>query len=199
MCSVVLAIFAAYAISRYRFRGRSAFTLTVLSTQMFPGILFLLPLFVIFVNLERSTGVALYGTRLGLIITYLTFSLPFSIWMLVGYFDSIPRELEQAALVDGSHPARRPVSDPHPRQPARHRGGGHLRLHHRLGRGALRLDADHGLHAHARHRPTQLPSQSNVYWNQLMAAAIVVSAPVVIAFLALQRYIVRGLTSGGVK
>jgi multiple sugar transport system permease protein len=102
VCSVVLAIFAAYAISRYRFRGRSAFTLTVLSTQMFPGILFLLPLFVIFVNLERSTGVALYGTRLGLIITYLTFSLPFSIWMLVGYFDSIPRELEQAALVDGA-------------------------------------------------------------------------------------------------
>src|SRR3954464_8017124 len=102
VCSVVIAIFAAYAISRYRFRGRSAFTLTVLSTQMFPGILFLLPLFVIFVNLERSTGIALYGTRLGLIITYLTFSLPFSIWMLVGYFDSIPRELEQAALVDGA-------------------------------------------------------------------------------------------------
>src|SRR4051812_23227855 len=104
VASVIVAIFAAYAISRYRFRGRSVFNVSVLATQMFPGILFLLPLFVIFVNLERSTGIRLYGTYLGLIITYLTFSLPFSIWMLVGYFDSIPRELEQAALVDGATP-----------------------------------------------------------------------------------------------
>ena len=55
--SVTLAIFAAYAISRYRFQGRTVFNLTVLSTQMFPGILFLLPLFVIFVNIERSFGI----------------------------------------------------------------------------------------------------------------------------------------------
>ncbi|MFL5442798.1 MAG: carbohydrate ABC transporter permease, partial [Myxococcales bacterium] len=104
VCSVVIAIFAAYAISRYRFRGRSAFTITVLATQMFPGILFLLPLFVIFVNIEKSMGIALYGTYPGLIITYLTFSLPFSIWMLVGYFDSIPRELEESAMTEGATP-----------------------------------------------------------------------------------------------
>jgi multiple sugar transport system permease protein len=60
----------------------------------------------------------------------------------------------------------------------------------------LILTADH---AHAGHRLRNYSSQSNVYWNQLMAAAIVVSAPVVIAFVALQRYIVRGLTAGGVK
>src|SRR3978361_299492 len=66
--SVTIAIFAAYAISRYRFRGRQAFTLTVLATQMFPCILFLLPLFVIFVNLEKTTGIALYGNYSGLII-----------------------------------------------------------------------------------------------------------------------------------
>ena len=57
VCSVVLAIFAAYAVSRYRFRGRRLFTVTVLSTQMFPGILFLLPLFLIFVNIGNSTGI----------------------------------------------------------------------------------------------------------------------------------------------
>lgn len=88
--SVVIAVFAAYAVSRYRFRGKRVFTVTVLSTQMFPGILFLLPLFLIFVNVGNSTGIALYGSRGGLILTYLTFSLPFSIWMLIGYFDSIP-------------------------------------------------------------------------------------------------------------
>src|SRR6266545_4893657 len=90
-CSVTVAIFAAYAVSRYRFPGRGVFSITVLSTQMFPGILFLLPLFIIYVNLGRLTGTQLYASRTGLIITYLTFSLPFSIWMLVRYFDAIPR------------------------------------------------------------------------------------------------------------
>ena len=100
--SVAVAILAAFAVSRYRFRGRGLFTVTVLSTQMFPGILFLLPLFLIYVNLGNATGIQLYASRTGLIVTYLTFSLPFSIWMLVGYFDSIPRELDEAAQVDGA-------------------------------------------------------------------------------------------------
>ncbi|GAB3982499.1 carbohydrate ABC transporter permease [Plantactinospora veratri] len=104
--SVAIAIFAAFAISRYRFRGRQLFSVTVLSTQMFPGILFLLPLFLIYVNLGNVTGIELYASRLGLTITYLTFSLPFSIWMLVGYFDSIPRGLDEAAQVDGAGPLR---------------------------------------------------------------------------------------------
>jgi multiple sugar transport system permease protein len=199
VCSVVLAIFAAYAISRYRFRGRSAFTLTVLATQMFPGILFLLPLFVIFVNLERSTGITLYGNYLGLIVTYLTFSLPFSIWMLVGYFNSIPRELEEAALTEGATPLQAlfkiliPVSLPGIVAVAIFAfitAWGEV-----LFASVLTTDATRTLAIGLRN----YASQSNVYWNQLMAASIVVSAPVVIAFLALQRYIVRGLTSGGVK
>ena len=102
--SVALAILAAFAVSRFTFRGRSVFTTTVLSTQMFPGVLFLLPLFLIFTNINSATGIQLVGSRLGLIITYLTFTLPFSIWMLVGYFDSIPRELDEAAMVDGCTP-----------------------------------------------------------------------------------------------
>src|SRR5699024_1287162 len=102
LCSVVVAIFAAYAVSRWRFRGRTPFMTTVLSTQMFPGVLFLLPLYLIFVNIDTAFGVPLVGTRIGLIITYLTFSLPFSIWMLAGYFDGIPRELDQAGKVDGA-------------------------------------------------------------------------------------------------
>jgi multiple sugar transport system permease protein len=199
VASVTVAIFAAYAISRYRFRGRTAFTLTVLATQMFPGILFLLPLFVIFVNLERSTGITLYGNYLGLIITYLTFSLPFSIWMLVGYFNSIPRELEEAAMTEGATPL-----------------GALFRILLPIGRpgivavaifafitawgevlfaSVLTTDSTRTLAIGLRN----YGSQSNVYWNQLMAAAIVVSAPVVIAFLALQRYIVGGLTAGGIK
>ena len=198
--SVVIAIFAAYAISRYTFRGRTLFTGAVLSTQMFPGILFLLPLFLIFVNIDKQLGFTLlYQTRAGLILTYLTFSLPFSIWMLVGYFDSIPRELEQAALVDGATPLGAlfriliPVSLPGIVAVAIFAfitAWGEV-----LFASVLTTDATRTLAIGLRN----YASQSSVYWNQLMAAAIVVSAPVVIAFLALQRYIVRGLTSGGVK
>src|SRR5258705_2245037 len=74
VCSVIVAIFAAYAVSRYRFFGRKIFSVTVLSTQMFPGILFLLPLFLIYVNIGNFTGIELYASRTVLVITYLTFS-----------------------------------------------------------------------------------------------------------------------------
>jgi len=197
--SVVVAIFAAYAISRYVFRGRRVFSTTVLATQMFPGILFLLPLFVIFVNIEKSLGIQLYGSRLGLIITYLTFSLPFSIWMLVGYFESIPRDLEEAALIDGATPIGAlfriliPISLPGIAAVAIFAfitAWGEV-----LFASVLTTDQTTTLAIGLRN----YASQSNVLWNQLMAASIVVSLPVVIAFLALQRYIVGGLTQGGVK
>jgi multiple sugar transport system permease protein len=197
--AVVIAIFAAYAISRYVFRGRQAFTLTVLATQMFPGILFLLPLFVIFVNIEKTVGISLYGSYPGLIITYLTFALPFSIWMLTGYFNSIPRELEEAAMVDGATPIGAliriliPVSLPGIIAVAIFAfitAWGEV-----LFASALTTDSTRTLAIGLRN----YASQSNVYWNQLMAAAIVVSLPVVVAFLAMQRYIVGGLTAGGVK
>jgi multiple sugar transport system permease protein len=197
--SVFVAILAAYAISRYRFSGRGVFSLTVLATQMFPGILFLLPLFVIYVNLERALGIQLYGSYAGLIITYLTFALPFSIWMLVGYFDSIPRELEQAAMVDGTTALGAlfrvlvPVSIPGIVAVAIFAfitAWGEV-----LFASVLTDDATRTLAVGLRNYATQ----SNVYWNQLMAAAIVVSIPVVAGFLALQRYLVQGIAAGGVK
>ncbi len=103
LCSVTIAVFAAYAVSRYSFRGKRVFSVTVrCRPRCSPGILFLLPLFLIYVNIGNATGIALFGSRGGLILTYLTFSLPFSIWMLIGYFDSVPRDLDEAAKVDGS-------------------------------------------------------------------------------------------------
>jgi multiple sugar transport system permease protein len=185
--------------SSYRFSGRGVFSLIVLSTQMFPGILFLLPLFLIYVNLERALGIQLYGSYAGLIITYLTFALPFSIWMLVGYFDSIPRELEQAAMVDGTTALGAlfrvlvPVSMPGIVAVAIFAfitAWGEV-----LFASVLTDDATRTLAVGLRNYAIQ----SNVYWNQLMAAAIVVSIPVVAGFLALQRYLVQGIAAGGVK
>jgi multiple sugar transport system permease protein len=197
--SVVIAIFAAYAVSRYRFWGRRFFTITVLSTQMFPGILFLLPLFLIFVNIGNTTGIQLYGSRLGLIITYLTFSLPFSIWMLVGYFDSIPRDLDEAAKVDGCGPFGAlfrvvvPAAIPGIIAVCVYAfmtAWGEVLFASVMTNDSTRTLAV-GLRGYA--------SQNDVYWNQVMAASLVVSVPVVAGFLLLQRYLVAGLTAGAVK
>jgi multiple sugar transport system permease protein len=197
--SVLIAVFAAFAISRYRFRGRGVFSVAVLSTQMFPGILFLLPLFLIYVNLGTAAGIELYQTRLGLIITYLTFSLPFSIWMLVGYFDSIPRGLDEAAQVDGAGAMRTLFTVILPTAVpgivavtvyAFMTAWGEVLF------ASIMTDQDSrtlavGLQAYS--------TQFQVYWNQVMAASLVVSIPVVAGFLALQRYFVAGLTAGAVK
>ena len=197
--AVLLAIFAGYAISRFEFRGRRVFSLAVLSTQMFPGILFLLPLYLIYVNVGQAIGISLYGSYLGLIITYLTFALPFAVWMLAGFFSSIPRDIEEAALVDGSShwgalfrivlPVARPgivaVS-----VFAFMTAWGEVLFASVLTTSSTRTLAI-GLQEYA--------TQGNTDWNQLMAASVVVSLPVVIGFLALQRYLVRGLTSGSVK
>jgi multiple sugar transport system permease protein len=197
--SVLIAVLAGYAVSRYRFRGRRLFTVTVLSTQMFPGILFLLPLFLIFVNIGNSTGVALYGSRGGLILTYLTFSLPFSIWMLVGYLDSIPRDLDEAAAVDGCGPLRTlllivvPAAVPGIVAVAVYAfmtAWGEVLFASVMTNDQTRTLAV-GLQGYA--------TQTDVYWNQVMAASLVVSVPVVAGFLLLQRYLVAGLTAGAVK
>ena len=199
VASVVLAILAAFAVSRFAFRGRTVFTTTVLSTQMFPGVLFLLPLFLIFTNINSATGVQLVGSKFGLIITYLTFTLPFSIWMLVGYFDSIPRELDEAAMVDGCGPLGallRVVL------PAARPGVIAVLIYsfmtawgEVLFASVMTTDANRTLAVGLRLYSTQ----TNVYWNQIMAASLFVSVPVVVGFLLAQRHFVAGVTAGAVK
>jgi len=198
-CSVVIAVFAAYAVSRYNFHGKRVFTVTVLSTQMFPGILFLLPLFLLYVNIGNATGIALFGSRGGLILTYLTFSLPFSIWMLIGYFDSVPRDLDEAALVDGCGPLGalfRVVV------PAAIPGIIAVAVYAFMTAWGEVLFASVLTTDETRTLAVGLQGYStlyNVYWNQIMAASLVVSVPVVAGFLLLQRFLVTGLTAGAVK
>jgi multiple sugar transport system permease protein len=197
--SVTIAVFAAYAISRYTFRGREIFRMAVLSTQMFPGILFLLPLFLIYVNVGQATGIKLNGNLSGLIITYLTFSLPFSIWMLVGYFNSIPRELDEAALVDGASPVRALLSII---VPAAKPGIVAVGIYSFMTSWSESLFASVLTDENSKTQAVGLAeysTQNAVYWNQIMAASLVVSLPVVLGFLLMQRYLVQGLTAGAVK
>ena len=197
--SLIIAVFASYAMSRYKFFGRSIFSTTILSTQMFPGVLFLLPLFLIFVNINAATGIQLVGTMGGLIITYLTFSLPFSIWMLAGYFDGIPHELDEAAKVDGCGPVGALVRVV---LPAARPGLIAVAIFSFMTSWGEVLFASVMTTEENRTLAVGLQlysTQSNVYWNQVMAASLVVSIPIVVAFLLLQRNFVAGLTAGGVK
>jgi multiple sugar transport system permease protein len=199
VASVLVALLASYALSRYRFRGRQAFSMGVLSTQMFPGILFLLPLFVIFVNISQTTGINLYGSRTGLIITYMTFTLPFSIWMLAAYLDTVPRELDEAAKVDGNGPMGAFIKVV---IPAAVPGIIAVLIYafmtswsEMLFASVLTNDSTRtlavGLQGYA--------TQNQVYWNQIMAASLTVSLPIVVGFLLLQRFLVAGMTAGSIK
>ena len=199
LASIVIALLAAYSLSRYRYRGRRTFSVVVLSTQMFPGILFLLPLYVIFVQISNVTGINLYGSRLGLVITFLTFTLPFAIWMLTGYLDSIPRELDEAAMVDGSGPLGAlfrvvvPAAVPGIVAVAIYAfmtAWGEVLFASVMTDESTRTLAV-GLRGYA--------NLNNVYWNQIMAASLTVSVPIVAGFLLLQRFLVSGMTAGAVK
>jgi len=197
--SVLISIFASYALARLSFRAKRPFSLIILSTQMFPGILFLLPLFLIFTQIQRLIGLQLNGSYLGLIITYMTFTLPFAIWMLTGYLRSIPASLEEASMIDGTGRMGAlfrvvlPVARPGIIAVTVYSfitGWSEVLFASILTNNATRT-LPIGLQAHS--------NEADVLWNQLMAASIFVSLPILLGFLFVQRYLVAGLSAGAVK
>jgi multiple sugar transport system permease protein len=190
---------AGYALSRFRFRGDRAFGLTVIGTQLVPGSLFLLPVFLGFVWLGQNTPIELLDTHLGMILVYTAFFTPLAIWFMRAFFQAIPRELEEAALVDGCT-----------------RFGAFVRVV--IPNAAPGLVAtfvyaflfawDELLFATAltEHDAETIPigirnfiGNYNEEYDQLMAAGVVSTLPVLIAFFATQRWLVKGLTAGAVK
>ncbi|MBM3321139.1 MAG: sugar ABC transporter permease [Candidatus Eisenbacteria bacterium] len=191
---VALASTAGYAFSRFRFPGRGAGMLAFLTAQMFPATMLLLPLFV----LLRRFG--LVDTFPGLVIAYVATALPFCVWTMKGYYDSIPVELEEAAMVDGTS-----------------RVGAFRRVTLPLSAPALMITAlfsfisawsefmvarvivqSLGLYT----LPLGLESLAGTFqteWANYSAGALLVCIPVLALFLALNRYLVSGLTLGGVK
>jgi len=194
--AVVLATLAAYAIARLDFRGKRLILTTALGVSIFPVISIVTPLF----NLWRNIG--LYDTWLGLIIPYLSLTLPISIWTLAAFFRQIPWELEQAAQVDGATPwqafrkAIVPLAAP---------GVFTTAL---IAFFIAWNDFVYGISltstSAARPVPAALAfftgaSQFEEPTGAISAAAVVVTVPVVILVLLFQRQIVSGLTQGAVK
>jgi multiple sugar transport system permease protein len=191
---IVVAVPAAYAFSRFRFPGRTFLFFTVLVRNMFPVVVFLMPLFL----LMRWLG--LVNTHYSLILTYLTFGLPLSIWLLKGFYDNIPIQLEQAARIDGATRFQAfvlivmPLSTP---------GIIATSIY------SFILAWNEYVYAatfmNSKDRLT-LPvgiqrffAEFATDWPGLMAATFLMSVPVVVLFLVLQKYFVRALTEGAVK
>jgi multiple sugar transport system permease protein len=192
--AVAVAVPAAYAFSRFRFPGRTVLFFSVLLRNMFPAVIFLVPLFI----LMRVLG--LVNTLWSLVLTYLTFGLPLAIWLLKGFYDNIPVQLEQAARIDGATRFQAfrlivmPLSVP---------GIVATAIYSFIGAWNEYIYAYTFL---TRHDQMTLPvgiqrffSENATDWPGLMAATFLMSVPVVVLFLVLQRYFVRALAEGAVK
>lgn len=192
--SVIVSMYMGFAFSKYRFRGRKSLMYFVLSSQMFPQALLLVTLYLVFAQF------GLLNTYMALIVSFTTFTLPLCVWMLKGFFDALPDDLIEAARIDGAGP---------------------WRIFHSI---VLPLAAPGlvaaGLFAFVRgwndfifaltlagpDKQTLPPglvntfiSEASTSWPALMAASLLVSVPVCVAFILLQRFLVGGITAGAVK
>lgn len=196
---ITIASFASYALSKFRFRGREVFGIAALFTQLMPGVLFLLPIYIMMVMFQQKSGIQMTGTYKAVVLTYATFGIPFSIWMMRSYFDTIPGELSEAGLVDGCSRIQTffriilPLAAPGIAATAMYVFI--VAWNEVLFATVLTNETTRTFAIGLR----EFEKQYTKDYGQLMAASIVVSAPIVILFMAFQRLIVSGLTGGGVK
>ena len=191
---ITLSCTAGWGFSRFSFPGRDAGLQALLITQMFPGVVMAIPLYILMDRLH------LLDSMMGLVLCYATTAVPFCTWMLKGWFDSLPREIEEAALLDGAS-----------------RWTLFVRIVLPLSRPALAVTALFSFMTAwnefilaatflGSERSFTLPvalqrfvGDYSTQWGLFAAGAILVSTPVVVVFYALQRHLVEGLTAGGVK
>ncbi|MCL4459237.1 MAG: carbohydrate ABC transporter permease [Chloroflexi bacterium] len=192
--ALFVSTFGAYSLSRFRYRGRLTIITLNLITQMLPAPLLVIPLYVIFRDFH------LLDTYVGLIAAYTTFTLPLCIWTLKGFFDSVPVEIEEAAMIDGcSHIGALfhivlPLSLPGLAATtlfALITGWNEFILPVTLINSQSKWVMGVGL--------SSFIGEYLISWNQIAAAAIVMVLPIVVAFAFLQQYLIGGLASGGLK
>ena len=184
---------AAYAFSRYRFRGRKATLVLFLVINMVSVVLLIIPLFV----LMRSFG--LLDTHLGIVLGHATFAIPFSVWMMTSYFNALPLELDEAALVDG---ASRLQTIRHVVMPLAMPGIVTTGIYIFVNSWNEYLFAMMLSGPSVKSVTVALQSfigEFTVQWGLLTAGGTLIAIPVTLLFLIIQRRLVSGLTAGGVK
>jgi trehalose/maltose transport system permease protein len=194
--SLFLALTAAYALGRIRFRGRTSMLLIILSVSMFPQIAVLSGLF----DLIRAMG--LYDSLAGLVIANLILTLPFVTWVLTTFMREMPRELEQAAIVDGANDWRILTRVFLPIMGPSLSAAGLLAFI--LAWNEFLFALTFTLSTEKRTVPVAIAliSGATAYelpWGRVMAACVIVTVPLIVLVLVLQRYIISGLTAGAVK
>jgi multiple sugar transport system permease protein len=191
---------AGYAVARYRFKGADAYSYATMATQMIPGMMFLLPIYMMYLWIKETFGLPMVNTYWGMIIVYTAFYTPMSIWIMRGFFATIPKEMEEAALIDGCSPFTAflrvvlPLSSP-----GLIATGVYIFLtawDELLFAWVLTTNAN----------VATVPVGIRLYVGQfqnrydlLLAAATVSTLPVLIAFFASQKYFISGMTAGSVK
>jgi ABC-type glycerol-3-phosphate transport system permease component len=192
--AVIMGAACAYALARIRFRGKAPALAFVLAVSMFPQISIVSPLYLVL----RALG--LLNTYPGLVLPYLTFAMPLTIWLLVGFFRQLPVELEEAALVDGASRLRTlweivlPLARPGLATTAI------LTFLYSWNEFLFALSFTLGPERHTVPVAiTLFRGQHQVPWGEILAAAVVATAPVAAVVLIAQRRIVAALTSGAVK
>lgn len=192
--SVLVSLLAAYSFSRRNFRFRYSLLIVIVFSQLFPFIILTTPVYMIFYRL------GLVNTREGLIITYTAISIPFSVYMLMGYLNSVPRELDEAAIIDGASTLGvifrvvMPIAWP---------GIGATAIFSFMRSWndylfALTLNTDNDL----RTVPVGLANFFGQYttdWGLVMTASVLATLPTLVIFFLLQRQLVSGLAAGAVK
>lgn len=194
--SLFFGVTAAFALGRVQFRGRGVLLLTILGVSMFPQVAVLSGMF------ELIRGLGLYNNLLGLVISYMIFTLPFTVWVLTTFMRDLPKELEEAAIMDGANPWQIIFKVFMP-----------LMWPALVTTGLLAFIAAWNEFLFAltftltntqRTVPVAIAlisgaSQYELPWGNIMAASVIVTLPVVILVLIFQRRIVSGLTAGAVK
>ena len=192
--SLAVGVLAAYALARFRFRGERSVTTFLIVTQMFPLVLLCIPYFRVMVRL------GLYDTLTALVLVYTSFTLPFCILMLRAYFAEIPPEVEEAAMVDGCSRLGAIVRVLLPMSMPALIGAG---LYTFLLAWNEFLFAVVVIESWDKRVITMaiysLLAEFVTEWNMMMAFSLLASAPLVVLFVFLQRYVVRGMTVGAIK
>jgi multiple sugar transport system permease protein len=194
VATIVISTLAGYALARFRFIGKNSLMLVFLASQMFPAVLLIAPL------LSQWHTLGLLDTYQSLIYSNFSFTVPFTVWMLVGYFESIPRELEESAMIDGSG-----------------RFGALVRIILPLAAPGIAATAIFAfvaswhelIFAMTFTSKTEMRTlsagmlymvgQFGVMWGQLGAAVVISLVPVAILFIFLQKHLIQGLTAGAIK
>ena len=198
--AVILAVFGSYAIARLRFRGKNFMVNAILVVYLFPGILLIIPLFAMLARIGDTIGFNVQDNLGVLVFTYLAQTLPVALYMLTNYFRTIPTEIEQAGLIDGCSRLEviwritLPLAIPALVSVAIY---------------TLMIAWNEFLYAFVFLNNNDLftmPIKINTIWNDpsprpnvVMAASTIMTVPIMVLFLALERYLSEGLSAGGVK